>query len=343
MKKEFDVFISHASEDKYIARLLRGYLRAHNIHAWLDQDQFETTITMSEASLRDRIVPAIRNSRFFISLLSEHSGGKKWPKEECETAIAMRDAGEDVAMVALCVDNESFDHPPEWAADLHRINLRREDGLNDPLERLREDIGRTKATYIAKVKPGFLKQIPMKEVDDVLEVCTDGALHMMFVDGGTSLQQIVFPTVEKLFEEKKLERVSCHLLLMDSKLLQDPSFLSGDTTFQKRLDTLVNASEIRARRGEQHALVAEAAALFAERAAKYPGLAYEIKLSDRLPFGRYIFTGDVGFFAPFVGTPSNTSPVFIFDEKSPFYASARRNFETVYTEARLFASGGPSS
>ncbi len=338
MNKEFDVFISHASEDKYIARLLRGYFRAHNIHSWLDQDQFTASQAMDKESLRNRIIPAIRASRYFVTLLSEHSINKEWPREECLAARAMRDEGADIAIVAITLDEEGATAQPDWADGLRRIHLRREDGEHDPLERFRDEIGENMATYIGKVKPNFLKQLPMKEVDDHLVISMDASLKMYFVDGGSSLQQFIFPAIESALSSDKLERLHCELLLMDSKLLQDPGFLSGDSGFQKRFDALMNESEIRARRGAQDELVREAAELFAERAARFENLSYEIRLTERIASGRYIFTGEVGFFAPFVGAPNNNSPVFIFDRISPFYETARKNFDHVYGRARIFVA-----
>lgn len=335
--KDFDVFISHASEDKYIARLLRGYFRAHNIHSWLDQDQFTASMAMDAATLRDRIIPAIANSRYFVILLSEHSITKDWPREECLAARAMRDGGEDIALVAITLDATGAAAQPDWADGLRRIHLRREDGEHDPLERLRNEIGADKATYIGKVKPNFLKQIPMKEVDDHLVISLDETLRMHFVDGGSSLQQVVFPAVEQAFASGRIERLHCELLLMDSKELQSSTLFSGDGVFQKRLDKLINESEIRARTGAQCDLVREAEALLAKYAARFDKLSYEIRLTEQIASGRYIFTGDVGYFAPFVGAPHNNSPAFIFHRLSPFYETALANFQRVYGEARMLA------
>ncbi|MCI4665235.1 MAG: toll/interleukin-1 receptor domain-containing protein [Neomegalonema sp.] len=335
--KEFDVFISHASEDKYIARLLRGYFRAHNIHSWLDQDQFKATMSRDDQTLEETIIPAIKKSRYFVLLLSENSAEKKWVRQEWEAACGMAAAGDELVMVVILLDQRSAEQVPDWVGGAKYFNLQREDGEHDPLETLRDDIGADKATYIGKVKPNFLKQIPMREVDEHLNICLGEALQMYLVDGAGVLHNFIQPAIVDALREGRQQRLHCDLLLMDSKLLQGPSLWSGNSGFQKRLDALLDASDIRGRKGAQDAFVRESALLMQENADRFDGFSYEIRLCERLPSGRFIFTGDIGFFSPLLSPPEITSPVFIFDDNSPYYRAAKLHFDEVYAQARLFA------
>jgi hypothetical protein len=63
----YDVFISHASEDKEaVAKPLANLLRSRKINVWLDQ--YELTVG---DSLRRKIDQGLRDSNFGVVVLSE--------------------------------------------------------------------------------------------------------------------------------------------------------------------------------------------------------------------------------------------------------------------------------
>ena len=98
----YDVFISHASEDKdVVARPLATALIARGWTAWLD----ELEMTIGD-SLSGRIDEALSQSRFGVVILSPSFFAKQWPKREL-SGLAAREV-QSGAKVIL----------PVW----HRVN-----------------------------------------------------------------------------------------------------------------------------------------------------------------------------------------------------------------------------
>lgn len=86
----WDVFISHASEDKAtVARPLRDALSALGVTVWLDEAQMRIG-----HSLRRKIDEGIRASRFGIVILSEPFFGKGWTNHELDGLVTRSVAGE---------------------------------------------------------------------------------------------------------------------------------------------------------------------------------------------------------------------------------------------------------
>lgn len=81
--KEYDVFISHASEDKdAIVRDLANALRAEGLKVWYDE--FELRIG---SSLRRSIDQGLANSRFGVVVLSNAFFGRGWPNYELDGLV----------------------------------------------------------------------------------------------------------------------------------------------------------------------------------------------------------------------------------------------------------------
>jgi hypothetical protein len=86
----WDVFVSHASEDKQeIALPLSNALRSLGISVWLDS--FELKIG---DSLRRRIDEGLANSRFGVVILSESFFAKNWPQYELDGLVTKSVSGE---------------------------------------------------------------------------------------------------------------------------------------------------------------------------------------------------------------------------------------------------------
>jgi len=78
--KRWDVFISHATEDKgEFVRPLAEALEKSGLTVWYD----ETTLKIGD-SLRKAIDHGLANSRFGIVILSHNFFAKHWPQQELE-------------------------------------------------------------------------------------------------------------------------------------------------------------------------------------------------------------------------------------------------------------------
>lgn len=86
----WDVFISHASEDKGdAARPLANELSSRGLRVWFD----ETTLELGD-SLQVKIDEGLANSRFGIVLLSKAFFEKNWPKRELDGLVSREVAGQ---------------------------------------------------------------------------------------------------------------------------------------------------------------------------------------------------------------------------------------------------------
>lgn len=94
--KPYDVFVSHASEDKdAIVRPLAKALRGHGLEVWFDE--FELRIG---SSLRKTIDRGIANSRFGVVVLSQAFFGKGWPEYELD-GLVIRSVGGDQVLLPV--------------------------------------------------------------------------------------------------------------------------------------------------------------------------------------------------------------------------------------------------
>lgn len=81
--RTWDVFVSHASEDKAaVAIPLAEALHSRGVTAWLDKAELRIG-----DSLRRRIDQGIRSSRFAVVILSERYFSKGWPQYELDGIV----------------------------------------------------------------------------------------------------------------------------------------------------------------------------------------------------------------------------------------------------------------
>lgn len=91
---KFDVFISHASEDKdEVVRPLAGKLRELGFRVWLD----ETEIKLGD-SLRRSIDNGLSKSKFGLVVLSPDFLKKEWPQKELDSLVAREDGSAKVIL-----------------------------------------------------------------------------------------------------------------------------------------------------------------------------------------------------------------------------------------------------
>ena len=92
--QSFDVFISHASEDKdSVVRPLAVALQAGGLSVWYDE--FELRIG---DSLRRKIDRGVASSRFGVVVLSQAFFGKGWPEYELDGLVTRSVSGEQIIL-----------------------------------------------------------------------------------------------------------------------------------------------------------------------------------------------------------------------------------------------------
>ena len=93
----YDVFISHASEDKQsiVAPLTQAF-ESHGITYWLDSDQI-----LWGYSTTDKINEGLKNSKYIIVILSEAYVSKYWPLRELNSALSKEIQSGQISVLPL--------------------------------------------------------------------------------------------------------------------------------------------------------------------------------------------------------------------------------------------------
>lgn len=118
VEREFDVFISHASEDKErVVRPLAHALKDSGLKVWYDE--FELRIG---DSLRRKIDKGLANSRFGVVVLSKSFFGKGWPNYELDGLVTKATTGDQVLLPIWhdITKQELIDYSPSLADKLAR-------------------------------------------------------------------------------------------------------------------------------------------------------------------------------------------------------------------------------
>jgi putative nucleotidyltransferase with HDIG domain len=131
----WDVFISHASEDKDgIARPLAEALRQKGLRVWYD----EFSLKVGDR-LRRKIDHGLADSRFGVVILSAHFFSKTWPREELD-GLATREVDDTKVILPVWHEvglAEVRRHSPRLA---DRIAVRTQEGLPNVVDKLLEVI-----------------------------------------------------------------------------------------------------------------------------------------------------------------------------------------------------------
>ena len=92
--RRFDVFISHASEDKdEVVRPLATAIQAAGLSVWYDE--FELRIG---DSLRRKIDTGLASSRFGVVILSQSFFGRGWPEYELDGLVTRAVSGDQILL-----------------------------------------------------------------------------------------------------------------------------------------------------------------------------------------------------------------------------------------------------
>lgn len=149
--KRWDVFISHASEDKdEFVRPLAKALEQSGLEIWFD----ETTLKVGDR-LREAIDYGLSKSRYGIIVLSKHFFLKDWTKEELEGLTTKEIGGVKVILPVWhnVTRDEVAKHSPTLAG---RLAARSQDGLEKVVRQLREAMGKESPKPLDSVKKNGL-------------------------------------------------------------------------------------------------------------------------------------------------------------------------------------------
>lgn len=116
--RTYDVFISHASEDKdAVVRPLANALRSHDLNVWYD----EFTLSIGD-SLRRKIDEGLAKSRFGIVVISRNFIAKGWTNYELDGLITRSVSGDQVLLPIWheITKQEVIDYSPSLADKLAR-------------------------------------------------------------------------------------------------------------------------------------------------------------------------------------------------------------------------------
>ncbi len=118
---EWDIFISHASEDKDFVRPLSERLSSRGLRVWLD----EVNLTVGD-SLNRKIEAALSRSRFGVVVISPDFLLKEWPRKELDGLSAREhDGGKVILPVWHGVTFEDVQKSSPMLADRLAVNSAR--------------------------------------------------------------------------------------------------------------------------------------------------------------------------------------------------------------------------
>ena len=93
LEMEYDLFISHATEDKGFVRKLAEALSGSGVKVWYDEYELKVG-----DSLRQKIDDGLVRSRFGVVVLSQSFFQKNWTKYEMDGLVARQTSGERVIL-----------------------------------------------------------------------------------------------------------------------------------------------------------------------------------------------------------------------------------------------------
>ena len=135
--KTYDIFISHASEDKdSIARPLYDALISNGVSVWFD----EATLKLGD-SLRRKIDDGLTCCRYGVVILSQHFLSKEWPQRELDGLTARETASGEKAILPIWhkIDRNILLNYSPTLAD--RFAGRSEDGVHTLVDMILQVLG----------------------------------------------------------------------------------------------------------------------------------------------------------------------------------------------------------
>jgi hypothetical protein len=138
LRKQWDVFICHASEDKEnLVRPLATLLQESGLTVWYD----EFTLKIGD-SLRRKIDEGLANSRYGIVVLSKYFFAKNWPQQELDGLISKEIVESGTKVILPVWHNISLEEIRYNSPILSgRVAAKSNEGLHTVVRQLREAMG----------------------------------------------------------------------------------------------------------------------------------------------------------------------------------------------------------
>ncbi len=157
---EWDVFVSHASEDKEaIATPLAEALRANGLRVWYD----DSSLRLGD-SLRGSIDRGLARSRYGVVILSGHFFSKHWPTQELN-GLATREVGSQKVILPVW-HGVGFAEVRGYSVTLaDRMAVQTKDGLAHVVEKIMAVVGERQVEEADKTR---VSGSNIKDTDKVL-------------------------------------------------------------------------------------------------------------------------------------------------------------------------------
>jgi hypothetical protein len=150
--KEWDVFISHASEDKEDARPLAVALRRAGVRVWLDEQEL-----ILGDRLPRKIDEGLARSKWGIVILNPHFFQKEWPRTELDALLSREMQGQRVLLPVWhnISATDICEYSPSLAA---RIAIRTDRGLGVVAQSILAAVKCERTVRREDVEPNFLSR-----------------------------------------------------------------------------------------------------------------------------------------------------------------------------------------
>lgn len=169
MKKEWDVFISHASEDKSaLVEPLANTLKKAGVKVWFDEFELKFGDSLSRS-----IDQGLVHSSFGIVILSKNFFAKQWTDYELRSLLSRVTSGEHIILpVWHNIGRETIMEYSPYLADIKALstNIGIEKLALEIIKKVRPDILnsylRIHMCKQMKKKPGIKVEVPLKDLHD---------------------------------------------------------------------------------------------------------------------------------------------------------------------------------
>jgi hypothetical protein len=335
---DYDVYLCYGHQDRLMARLMRGYLRGHNISSWFDEEHFSHHQEHNPESVKQKLRDAIARCDSLLLLLSPDTRLSPWVKFEIETAkeLNMR----RMAAVVRPIDESLL---PDWLQYISRTEIFDVKPNSDELRGLRENIADNKPTYIAgRLAPSIVKQSRIDRLDNHLAKCKKNDLSLWFLNGNLTVATYIIPTIEDRLRKFPDVECRCRALFLDSPHVSGAELDPGEegVKFQDFFESRLVQSNFMKRPHPHHVLLGDTMRELDRVRRRFPNFTIDVRLTPILPPGRLILAdGEYGFCGPYWQVFNAQLPMFVFDRHSPLFEKLSGYFEEAYTAARPMPAG----